>query len=162
MDKMGKWIIQPQYDAVGRFTEGLAAVSLNYQWGYINEMGKEVILIQFDGALGFSEGLACVRAGDFWGYINTKGKFVIPKKYLSGLNFHQGLAPVLVERQEETLVETWQLTDKQGKVLPLKAQSFGITTNPDFIPVVVDGYAGFVNKQGNMVILNQYEEVKPF
>lgn len=161
-DKTGKWLIPPQYDAVGRFSEGLAAISLNYQWGYVNETGKEVIPIQFDGALGFSEGLACVRIGDFWGYINAKGKFVIPKKYLSGLNFHQGLAPVLVERQDETLVETWQLINKQGKLLPLKAQSFGITTNPNFIPVVIDGYAGFVNKQGNIVIPNTYEEVKPF
>lgn len=162
MDKTGKWIIPPQYDAVGRFSEGLTAICLNYQWGYINEAGKEVIAIQFHGALGFSEGLACVRIGDLWGYINHKGKFVIEKKYLSGLNFHQGLAPVLVERQEETLIETWQLIDKQGKMLPLRAQSFGITTNPNFIPVVIDGYAGFVNKQGNMIIPNEYEEVKPF
>lgn len=162
MDAKGKWIISPQYDAVGRYSEGFTAVSLNYQWGYINETGKEVIPIQFDGALGFSEGLACVRIGDLWGYINHKGKFVIQKKFLSGLNFHQGLAPVLVERTEGTLIETWQIIDKNGKMFPLKAQSIGITTNPDYIPVVIDEYAGFMNKQGNIIIPNQFEEVKPF
>ncbi|MCS7075484.1 MAG: WG repeat-containing protein [Bacteroidia bacterium] len=162
MDVQGKWVINPQYDAVGRFNEGLSAVCINYQWGYIDKWGRMVIPFQFEGVLGFSEGLACVRKGDFWGYINSKGTWVIAAKYLSGLNFHQGMASVLVNRQEETLTETWQLIDKRGKKLALKAQSIGITTTPSHIPVVVDNYAGFANSKGEIVIENLYEEVKPF
>lgn len=162
VDIQGRWIISPKYDVAGRFSEGLAPVCINYLWGYIDTKGEEVIPLRFEGALGFSEGLAAVRIGDTWGYINTKGKFEIERKYLSALNFHQGLAPVLTERIEDTLIETWQLIDKKGKLLPLKAQSIGITTNPNYIPVVIDGFAGFVDKQGNIVIPNQYEEVKSF
>lgn len=52
--------IAPQYDDAASFSEGLAAVKKNGQWGYIDTDGKVVIPFQYDIAAPFSEGLALV------------------------------------------------------------------------------------------------------
>ena len=44
IDKFGKWIIKPQFDWTGHFTEnGLAVVELNGKRGYIDITGNMVI-----------------------------------------------------------------------------------------------------------------------
>ena len=60
--------------AAKNFHEGLAAVSENGKWGFIDKKGKVVIDFQFDEVGDFSEGLARVRnKDDKWGYIDKKG-----------------------------------------------------------------------------------------
>ena len=75
-----------KYDALGPFSEGLAAACKNGKWGYINTKGEEVIPCRYDdnqnyegkSASPFHEGLAAVCKGDKWGYINRQGEEVIP------------------------------------------------------------------------------------
>lgn len=52
--------IAPKYDDALSFSEGLAAVKKNGQWGYIDTKGNTVIPEQFDIAFSFNEGLALV------------------------------------------------------------------------------------------------------
>ena len=52
--------IAPRYDDALSFSEGLAAVKTDGQWGYIDTKGNTVIPEQFDIAFSFSEGLALV------------------------------------------------------------------------------------------------------
>ena len=47
IDKMGSMVIKPQFDAVGRFSEGLAEVKKGGKWGYIDKTGSFVIKPQF-------------------------------------------------------------------------------------------------------------------
>ena len=51
-------IIAPQYEEVGPFAEGYAAVKLNGKWGYINEAGEMVVDPKYDWAGCVSEGVA--------------------------------------------------------------------------------------------------------
>lgn len=74
-------VIQPQFDYVSSFSEGLAAVAIDKKIGYINKVGKIVIPIQLDRAKDFFEGLAVVKNSDKnnfrFGFINKKGEMVI-------------------------------------------------------------------------------------
>lgn len=71
IDKTGKFVINPQFDGAGDFSEGLARVCIggSYppccggKWGYIDRTGKILINPQFDYAEDFSEGLAVVDIG---------------------------------------------------------------------------------------------------
>ena len=63
MDRTGKVIIEPQFDAVNDFFHGLAAVLKNSKWGYINEKGEVVIPFSFDQALDFTGEMAPVLVG---------------------------------------------------------------------------------------------------
>lgn len=55
-----KVIIKPQYQDAGTFSNGLAAVKKDDQWGYVDESGKMVISPQFVAAGVFYDGAAVV------------------------------------------------------------------------------------------------------
>ncbi len=74
--------IPPIYcDATG-FSEGLASVKLNGQWGYIDAGNKTRIAFSFDYAGRFQYGQAIVQQGKLRGVINQQGNYIIPPVYL--------------------------------------------------------------------------------
>src|SRR5260221_13205350 len=60
--KSGKLAINPQFDDVGRFAEGLAPVKVGKMGGDIGGQGKHALNPQYDVADPFSGGLALTRA----------------------------------------------------------------------------------------------------
>jgi hypothetical protein len=76
VDKSGKITINPQFDAAGDFSDGMALVKSANRFGYIDKSGKFVINPQFQGAGNFHAGLAPVWTCDRRGYINKSGKYV--------------------------------------------------------------------------------------
>ena len=97
IDETGILKIDPQYDRVKNFTEGLGAVFTDNKWGYINKSSKIIIKPQFDDALPFSEGLAGVFTDNKWGFINNTGITVINTKYMGVSSFSEGLAHFISE-----------------------------------------------------------------
>jgi hypothetical protein len=47
IDETGKIVIEPEFDNWTNFSEGLAAVSVDFKWGYIDKSGKWAIPPQF-------------------------------------------------------------------------------------------------------------------
>ena len=93
MNKEGKVVIQPKYDKVTDFSEGLAAVRLGEnriegRWGFIDKQGNVIIDFKFFDVKPFKNGLAWVYEADEsgysykwtkkenWGYIDKTGKYV--------------------------------------------------------------------------------------
>uniref|UniRef100_UPI001F31B696 WG repeat-containing protein n=1 Tax=Campylobacter coli TaxID=195 RepID=UPI001F31B696 len=74
LDKNGEIAIEPKFDYVWSFSEGLAKVELNGKWGFINKSGKIVIEPKFDKVWDFREGLATVKLNGKWGFIDKSGK----------------------------------------------------------------------------------------
>ncbi len=72
------------------FSEGLAAVKVDYKFGYINTQGEMVIEPQFDRALPFANGKALVSLGwpGPWFLIDASGKKLVALgTYSDGLDF---------------------------------------------------------------------------
>ena len=83
-----------KYDILCIFSEGLAAVSKDNKWGYINTKGQEVIPTQIDAfCVGrFSEGLAFVakeKDKEVFSVIDAKGNIIFDGKgfYYSGKSY---------------------------------------------------------------------------
>jgi len=87
MNGNGIEIMPFKYDTLGKFSEGLAYVSLDYvpygktegkdqKFGFIDENGKEVIPRIYDKVNSFKDGVAGVRMGDEIFNINKKGERV--------------------------------------------------------------------------------------
>ncbi len=70
-------IIHSKYDWADDFCEGIAAVSIEEKYGFIDKEGREIIPLKFDSVGVVSEGLIAVEMEGRWGYINNKGEFII-------------------------------------------------------------------------------------
>jgi WG containing repeat len=91
IDLTGKFVIAPQFNNVGSFSEGLSTAQLpspdgvsRLNYGYINQKGEFVIAPQFGDAQPFSEGLAAVEMSGTYGYIDKSGKVIIPPQFERG------------------------------------------------------------------------------
>lgn len=94
-------IIQPEYDYIGSFEDGLSRISINNKWGYIDETGNMVIKPVYEFARDFHDGYAAVKirsiVGTRWGYINKEGEVVISPKYDEAGEFSNGIAYVRIK-----------------------------------------------------------------
>ncbi len=136
IDTTGKVVIQPQYDDVLPFSEGLAAV-MNLKepkqpmWGYINTKGKMVIPQMYERVESFNDGIACVRimiSGNegYYGYIDKKNKYIIQPKYPVAYPFYEGLAYVAVKGIGKQL-DGYFMNIKEEVVIPLKDMGYSGT-----------------------------------
>ena len=99
IDKNLNYVIEPQFDDVGRFIDGIAAVQQNGFWGMIDKTGKYIIEPQFeDIGGGFIDGIALAKQKGLWGVIDKTGKYIIepqfddPKIYFPYYYIHGTLA----------------------------------------------------------------------
>ena len=97
----GRIMITPNFETVGTFSDGMAAVQFGTDWGYVNAEGDVVIQPQYQFAGDFVEGLAPVRGSGFndqYGFIDRSGTFVIAAQYELAQAFSEGLAAVPPQR----------------------------------------------------------------
>lgn len=98
------------YREVWEFTDGMAKVSAQEKFGFINTDGHLTIPLEYDDAWSFSEGLASVQKDNTYGYINVKNQLIIPHQYQQASPFHEGLAKV-------QLNDKWGFINKAGKTI---------------------------------------------
>jgi hypothetical protein len=118
-DLNGVILIDPVYDEVSPFKEGLAFVRVKDKWGCINENGQSVIPNTFDSVWKqFEDGLAVVEKNGYWGANNQNNHVVIPFLYSRPFTFEEGVAWAtnkdskagLISRSNDVVVD-FQFTD---------------------------------------------------
>ena len=173
------------YDNAGDFYEGLAAVKIKNQWGFIDRSGTLVIAPQFNPWQGqfngfFSDGLVAINLTSGkksgvdgndpvsvrWGFADHRGKIVIQPQfignYYSPPHFVDGLA-VIGGNFVGTTVATFGLNTKYGYIN--KTGSFAIAQKFDEAYDFSDGLAsvridkkyGFIDHSGKLVIAAMYD-----
>jgi hypothetical protein len=164
IDRAGKWVIQPRFEAAWSFVEGLATVKLDGKRGYIDETGSTVIEPQFTEAYNFSGGLARVATGppplpgsgrhfetaSDYGFIDKTGRMVIPATWDAAGGFSEGLAAVMRDSACGFIDTTGELA------IPLKFDVVG-PFSEGLAQASVDGKCGYIDKTGNWIISPQYE-----
>lgn len=126
-----------------RYSDGLAAVRMGKNWGYIDLEGQTVILPTYTAAGYFSEGLAPVEiSGSGFGYIDKKGEMIIQPQFDDAGVFSEGAAFVGVGKDEVT--RKWGVIDRQGNfIIPPTFNSVAVVTVSDANEITrfVDGRA---------------------
>lgn len=110
INQQGQMVIQPRFEFVTNFSEGLAAVIENRYWDFIDISGRVLIATRSSKVRPFSEGLAAVLVGDRYGYIDKKGNFVIEPQFEAAFDFSEGLARVKLNGQ-------WAFIDTGGRTV---------------------------------------------
>ncbi|MDK2956433.1 MAG: hypothetical protein PWQ57_1929 [Desulfovibrionales bacterium] len=137
------------------YSEGLAAVKIGDNWGYVNAAGELVIEPQFAVADKFSDGLAAVKFKNKWGVIDTKGAYAVIPHYEEIGKWSQGLMPVKLDGQ-------WGFISPPNKIeIPMqfddaRAFSYG------FAAVKLGSHWGYIDKKGRIVINPQFATAGDF
>lgn len=156
------YAIEPKYERVQSFSEGLAAVFANEHWGYVDTKGNVVIPLEYDSVLPFREGLAAVASEGYWGFINKSGDVVIKPQYemldiqpddIGG--FSEGLAAVSIN-------DRWGFIDKSGEIVIKPQYDYAFSFSEGLAAVSLDNNWGYINKQGNIVIEPMYNSASSF
>lgn len=176
IDKEGQLIIPFEFDAIvageggeslefNDFSEGLAAVSKNDKYGFIDTKGKVVIEPKYEWASNFSSGLAIVSVEGLYGAIDKQGKTVIPFEYQALADFHDGFATAARPPKNPVDYESkYGLINKKNEVvIPFMYESMG-NLSESLIAVKKDGKWGYVDTKNKAIIpINlAYETVSDF
>jgi tetratricopeptide (TPR) repeat protein len=185
LDNTGQLAIPLQYDSAGKFSEGLAPVTVGAKWrgdvllggkdGYIDTTGKLVLPAEYDIAREFSEGLAAVVIGGKWigqlhaggkcGYIDKTGTKVIRPQFSSCKLFSEGLAAVAVGGKWNGLSYSGGkcgYIDTTGKMVIPAQYEKGEKFSEGLAAVTVGKKSGYIDKTGQMIIPPQYDDAGPF
>ncbi|WP_462111996.1 WG repeat-containing protein [Campylobacter concisus] len=139
-----------EFDRVGDFSEGFAAVEKDDKWGYINTKGEQIVECKFDDVRNFSEGFAAVKKDGKWGYINTKGEQIIECKFDYVHDFSEGFAAVVKNGR-------WGYINTKGEqIVECKFDGVGVRDfHEGVVAVKKDGKWGYINIKGYPVIFDK-------
>jgi|GEM_PF-6215371 len=143
-DKSGNIVIDPVYDNVFNFFDGIARVEKHKKMGAIDMQGQVVIDIKYDYLSNFREGLAVIVLNNKYGYINKDGKVVIRPQFKDACSFSEGLADARYNKLVGYI-------DKTGKFIikPQYAGNYGFING--IAPVHTGDKWGYVDKKGNYI-----------
>lgn len=157
------WIIDPKYDWIDRYREGLAPYSDDGKWGFIDREGKIMIEPQFEQVAGFSEGLSAVKIDNKWGFIDHEGIFLITPQFDDPPGyFSEGLVSVArYERDISTfkpheniisVKSKFGFADKEGIIVIEPKYGFANDFSEGLSSVKIDSKYGYINRHGTIII----------
>lgn len=155
IDKNGVLVIEPKFDSVGDFCEGIAKVKLGGKYGYIDQSGIYIIEPIFDDAEDFNEGVAQVELDDKYGYINRLGEYIVEPKFDFGSPFMDGLAYVMLDRK-------YGYIDKSGAYIVEPTFDDAEKFCEGAARVELDGIYGFIDKSGAYIVEPKFDVAKDF
>jgi hypothetical protein len=170
IDRKGKRAVKQQYTAVQSFSNGLAAVQMNYgKWGFIDTLENVKVPFQFTHEpKSFSDYRAFVQgSNNKWGVIDTTGNLIVEPVYNQVFPFSSGIA--VVSTMDNKWKNTFYLIDINGKVVREYPQN---VNNKETITILTgfnEGYAvaskgykkGFIDTKGNVMVNFLYRDLRP-
>ena len=189
MNGKGRLLTACIYDEIAPFSEGMARVKRNSNYGFINEFGNETIPCEYAKAGTYTEGLAPVKKKFKWGYVNELGQFVIEPIYRNAYSFHEGLAGVCLKSKYgfidkgRTVIIPFQFNNvsefSHGKAIVKKRNRYGVidrkgewVMKPKFKNITrVPGYNLFLifrkssklyNTDGKLLTMRKFKSIGKF
>lgn len=146
------------YDYLGTFCDGYALVCKDGKWGYINENFEEKN-IEYDNATQFINEIAAVQKNGKWALINDELQYVTEFVY----------EDVLVDDYNTCAVDKRIFVKQNGKYYmmnrKLEVLSKALDDAKPFVSdsgnaaVCIDGKWGLMNRDGELIIKCQYEDM---
>lgn len=141
-DKRKNIIIPCIYDSANTFSEGLAKVSLNGKFYFLNEKGEVVIRLDgYNKVNDFRDGLALVRRKNKNGFIDKKGNFCIDLMYDYTRPFVNGVTHIRINGKMGFI-------NTHGEIIIKPIYDNVTFFNESLAAVQLNGKWGFIDKKG--------------
>ena len=156
----GEWVIQPQFDKMGWFENGVCKATVGDYYGYVDTTGAWVTEPQFiENYDDFSEGLVGAETDTQAGYIDNQGnwKIVLPKyEWVILGEFNQGVAAVGSD-------QGYGIMGKDGQWVLEPSYHYIGWFRCGVAPVeTVWQSHGFINAEGQLITATDYRASEPF
>lgn len=164
IDVTGNVVIEPQFNAAYDFSGGLALVSADEKWTFIDEKGKSQFEFSLESSLSltlsyeppcFKNNLAPRDVKGKWGYINKKAEVIIEPHYERAGNFCEGLAVVRLNKKYGYIT-----TDGTMVIEPQFDEEDSFSEG--LARIRIDKKWGFVDIKGNIVIDPKFKLTQSF
>ena len=154
IDSIGNIVIQPEFDQVSQFCEGLALAEQNEKFGYINKKGQFAISPEYDEATNFEDGVAVAAKNGNYFILNRNGEIKAgPFQFAS--EFFEGLLSVKMN-------EKFGFVNKNGSVLiPCDFEKTG-DFKESLCEFLQNSKYGFIDHNGFATIKPVYDWAEPF
>jgi hypothetical protein len=149
----GKYYIDPIYDFVEDFFEGLAVVTLNGKTGYITKTSDIKIKPQFDDGYSFQNGFAVVEVDEYFGLINRSGEFIVEPTFDDLGNVYEGFLNYEIDGVNGFL-------NSKGEMVIFHQYSDVSNFKNHLAIVEKDNMVGVIDTNGNTKIQIKYDAVK--
>jgi len=151
-NKNGEIAVNPKFDDVAPFFDGIAVFVSGDKWGAIDKKGDIVINPQYDTLSYDGNGLFIAKVGKKWGWVNKKGETVINPQFDATVGYCGGeLAPVQMGSK-------WAYIDKKGLIAINPQFALALPFNGNYAMVMNnEGKIGFINKKGDFVVQPLYD-----
>lgn len=163
VDIEGNIIIQPHFNKVSLFSNGLSLVEKNGQYHYIDLDGKLVFGDNcVTGITGFSNGTAVVKnKNNILSFIDLRGHLIcqLNNSWVSGYPFSDGLAAVALLSGGE---EVWGFVNKKGNVVIKPKYNAVFSFSEKYAAVKTNNKWGFMSLRGKLTIPCIYDSVQSF
>ena len=161
IDRAGKLVIEPKYDEVFPFSDGLALVKEGERYAFIDTLGR--VRHAFDTTVhsvtpfAFGRALLWVstRIGKRYGFLDTAGTWVIPPTYESASSFSDSLA----------VVDNQSYVDVNGKSVTIPGERVRSGSfSGGLAPVLLErkGRWGYMDRTGKLVIEPDFYDANDF
>jgi hypothetical protein len=147
--------IQPQFDEVQAFSEGVAWVRVDRKWGLIDKKGNFLIKPEYYTQYPFSSGLGLVTIGGKFRYIDKTGKIIIAQNFEQANSFSEGLAAVSIDGK-------YGYINPQGKFVISPQFDAANYFSEGLASVRIADKWGFIDQSGKLIIQPQFKWVEPF
>lgn len=175
IDTTGKFVVEPVYHGIERFSGGLAAFSVYPverandpkhishilytsdvgHWGYLDRDGGVVISPRFERARVFSEELAGVALNGKWGFIHRDGTFAFDPCFEGVGDFTDGVAIAILNGM-------CGFVDRDGKVVIEHRFECLQKFSEGLAPAMIGGKYGYIDCSGSFAIKPQFEYAYDF
>jgi hypothetical protein len=155
MNSNGRVVIEPQYDEVGVFRNGLAVVSKDSKYGIINKKNELIVDFIYDEILDFQEDRAIVIKGDTYNLVDRSGKEISSSPFIDLTSFSSKIYIGIKD-------SFYQFYDKNLNVLSdLKCQEIG-NLQDGYSIIQIDNLFGVIDSNLQVKIPVQFHDIHPF
>lgn len=173
IDRNGKWVIYPDYDALYYYSDTNIVAKKNGLYGILDIKGNWIITPNFEQITAFdSKNIAIANFNGKWGVLNRKSEWIIDAQYDEIENDFDFMGEEInvcdhFDKNQHIKIKKegkWGIIDINNNFIvePFFSYIFPFRDDRNIAKVAIDGKFGIIDRKGNLLIEPKFERIIDF